>query len=198
MNCLFRNHLDVGYNGIPMTGFINNILNIYFHQYFPRAAILAEQVRQLTPDDTFIYTTHPWLLNMFFNCPPNFVLAGIQLICPTAAEMSLIERAIRTGAITWQGGAMNMEYEWMDERALNASLDISVALARRFNVPVPCVISLRDVPGLPITMVRSINQFFSQYCPYKPLVTVGVNAGEKKNVDMFAFDHFFFSSSSGY
>ena len=147
-----------------MTGFINNILNIYFHQYFPRAAILAEQIRRLTPDDTFVYTTHPWLLSMFFDCP-------------TTDEIQLIERAIRTGGITWQAGAMNMEYEWMDEHALNLSLDLSVSLAKRFNVPVPCVISLRDVPGLPITMVHLVNQYFSQYCSYKPMVTVGVNSG---------------------
>ena len=174
-----RNHLDVGYNGIPTTGFINNILNIYFHQYFPRAAILAEQIRQISPDDTFVYTTHPWLLSMFFDCPSNFILAGIQLKCPSEDELQLVERAIRTGAITWHAGAMNMQYEWMDERALNLSLDISVSLAKRFSVPVPCVISVRDVPGIPIAIVRSLNQYFSQYCPYKPMVTVGVNAGEK-------------------
>jgi hypothetical protein len=163
-----------------MTGFINNILNIYFHQYFPRAAMLAEEIRQLTPDETFVYTTHPWLLSMFFDCPPDFVLAGIQLNCPTKEELQLIEQAIRTGGITWQAGAMNMEYEWMDERALNLSLDLSVSLAKRFNVPVPCVISLRDVPGLPITIVRSVNQYFSQYCAYKPMITVGANTRQKQ------------------
>jgi len=176
----FRNHLDVGYNGIPTTGFVNNILNIYFHQYFPRAAVLAQHIRQLSPTDTFVYTTHPWLLSMFFDCPPDFILAGIQLICPTPDELHLIERAIRTGSITWQGGAMNMQYEWMDERALNLSLDLSVSLAKRFNVPVPCVISVRDVPGVPISIIGSLNRYFSQYCPYKPMVTVGVNNGARR------------------
>jgi hypothetical protein len=190
---LFRNHLDVGYNGIPTTGFINNILNIYFHQYFPRAAILAEQIRQITPEDSFVYTTHPWLLSMFFNCPSNFVLAGIQLKCPSDDELELIERAIRTGAITWHGGAMNMQYEWMDERVLNLSLDLSVSLAKRFNVPVPCVISVRDVPGIPMSIIRSLNQYFSQYCPFKPMVSVGVNAGKRnfmvlrKDTDLVLF-----------
>ncbi|CAF4323680.1 unnamed protein product, partial [Adineta steineri] len=169
------NHLDVGYNGIPTTGFINNILNIYFHQYFPRAAILAEQIRRISPYDTFVYTTHPWLLNIFFHYPSNLVLAGIQLKCPSKDELELIERAIRTGAITWHAGAMNMQYEWMDERALNQSLDLSVSLAKRFNVPVPCVISVRDVPGIPIAIIRSLNQYFSQYCSFKSMVTVGVN-----------------------
>ena len=161
-----------------MTGFINNILNIYFHQYFPRAAILADQIRQISPKDSFVYTTHPWLLSMFFDCPPNFVLAGILLKCPSKDEKDLIERAIRSGAITWHAGAMNMQYEWMDERALNYSLDLSVALAYRFNVPVPCVVSVRDVPGIPIAIVGSLNRYFLRYCPYKPMVTVGVNAGQ--------------------
>jgi hypothetical protein len=173
-----RNHLDVGYNGIPATGFINNILNIYFHQYFPRAAILAEQIRRISSDDTFVYTTHPWLLSMFFDCPSNFVLADITLQCPSDDELQLIERAIRRGDITWHAGAMNMQYEWMDERALNLSLDLSVSLAKRFDVPIPCVISVRDVPGIPIAIVKSLKQYFSQYCSYKPMVSVGVNAGK--------------------
>jgi hypothetical protein len=142
--------------------------------------MLAEQIGQLYPSESFVYTTHPWLLSMFFDCPPDFVLAGIKLQCPTQDELQLIERAIRAGAITWHAGAMNMEYEWMDERALNLSLDLSISLAKRFNVSVPCVVSLRDVPGLPITMVRSLNQYFSQYCPYQPMVTVGVNTSQKQ------------------
>ena len=173
--------MDVGYNGIPTTGFINNILNIYFHQYFPRAALLADQIHRLSPDDSFVYTTHPWLLSMFFDCPANFVLAGIELNCPDKDELELVEQAIRSGGITWQAGAMNMQYEWMDERALNLSLDLSVALAKRFNVPVPCVISVRDVPGVPIAIIRSIKQYFSRYCPYKPMLTVGVNGGTNKS-----------------
>ncbi|CAF1051516.1 unnamed protein product [Rotaria sordida] len=177
IHVIHMNHLDVGYNGIPATGFINNILNIYFHQYLPRAAILAEQIHRISPDDSFVYTTHPWLLSMFFDCPSNLVLAGIQLKCPSSDELMLIERAIRTGAITWHAGAMNMQYEWMDERALNLSLDLSVSLAKRFNVPIPCVISLRDVPGIPLAIIQSLNQYFSQYCSYRPMVTVGVNAG---------------------
>lgn len=173
----YRNHLDVGYNGIPMTGFINNILNIYFHQYFPRAAMLAQQISRISPEDSFVYTTHPWLLSMFFDCPPNLVLAGIRLICPSQKELNLVERAIRDGSITWHAGAMNMQYEWMDERALNYSLDLSVSLAKRFNVPIPCVVSVRDVPGVPITIIASLKRYFSQYCTVKPMVSVGVNGG---------------------
>ena len=61
---------------------------------------------------------------MFFDCPSNFVLAGIKLICPSDDELQLIEIAIRTGAITWHAGAMNMEYEWMDALDVLYNLDI--------------------------------------------------------------------------
>ena len=44
VHVVFMNHLDVGYNGIPQVGFINNILNIYFHEYFPRASRLGDEI----------------------------------------------------------------------------------------------------------------------------------------------------------
>jgi hypothetical protein len=32
------NHLDVGYNGIkPEIGYVYNVVNKYFHQYYPLA-----------------------------------------------------------------------------------------------------------------------------------------------------------------
>lgn len=72
--------LDVGYDGIPQTtGFINNILNIYFHEYFPRAINLSQELRQKGYTENFIYTTHPWLVSMYSNCPQNFTLNNIML-----------------------------------------------------------------------------------------------------------------------
>ena len=42
VHAIFMNHLGIGYGGIyPETGFIVNILNIYFQEYFPRASNLA-------------------------------------------------------------------------------------------------------------------------------------------------------------
>jgi len=35
VHIIAMNHLDVGYNGIPELGLINNIMNIYFAEYFP-------------------------------------------------------------------------------------------------------------------------------------------------------------------
>ncbi len=70
---------DVGYNGIPKTGFINNILNIYFHEYFPRAIQLSQQLRNEKYLESFIYTTHPWLVSLFLDCPNNMVLSNVKL-----------------------------------------------------------------------------------------------------------------------
>ena len=42
VHAIFMNHLGIGYGGIyPETGFIVNILNRYFQEYFPRAINLA-------------------------------------------------------------------------------------------------------------------------------------------------------------
>ena len=71
--------LDVGYNGIPKkTGFINNVLNTYFTQYFPRAVNLSEELRRGGYVESFVYTTHPWLVSLYMDCP-QLVLNQIPL-----------------------------------------------------------------------------------------------------------------------
>lgn len=70
---------DVGYNGIPQTGFINNILNTYFHEYFPRAVNLSRELRDKQYQERFIYTTHPWLVSLYVDCPQGFILNNITL-----------------------------------------------------------------------------------------------------------------------
>jgi hypothetical protein len=60
---------DVGYDGLwpEELGFINNVLNKYFVEYFPRAIRLSEQLRILGYYEKFIYTTHPWLVSLYLN-----------------------------------------------------------------------------------------------------------------------------------
>ena len=70
VHVVFINHLDVGYDGIyPETGFIVNVLNRYFQEYFPRAINLAKVIKQWNPKLSFIYTTHPWLVSLYLDCP---------------------------------------------------------------------------------------------------------------------------------
>ena len=100
---------DVGYNGIPGLGLINNILNRYFHVYFPRAISVAAALRAHIPpvSERLIYTTHGWLAHLYVHCPPNFTLSGIMLQCPTAAEVSAFTNAVKMGDIVWHAGAFN-------------------------------------------------------------------------------------------
>lgn len=72
---------DVGYDGIsPEIGFINNILNRYFNEYFPRAVNLSEQLRAGEYVENFVYTTHPWLVSLYLDCPEHFRLSDIPLL----------------------------------------------------------------------------------------------------------------------
>ena len=59
-----RSHLDVGY-----TNTIASTLNDYFHIYFPRAIATAAAVNAPGQPPLFRYTSHAFLLDVFFDCP---------------------------------------------------------------------------------------------------------------------------------
>ena len=170
VHVVFMNHLDVGYNGIPKTGFINNVLNTYFIEYFPRAIQLAYEVDNMDSDSGFIYTTHPWLLTLYLNCPKNFTLSGVELYCPTPEEVQTMENALRSGHVTWHAGPMNMQVELMNWEFLQLMIKMATDLNDKYKC---CsrVWSLRDVPGMtaaaiPLLLKKGIKA-----------VTVGVNPG---------------------
>lgn len=62
---------DVGYyDGLDKdVGFISEVLNRYFMEYFPRAIYLSQQLQMEGYVENFIYTTQPWLVSMYLNCP---------------------------------------------------------------------------------------------------------------------------------
>ena len=178
VHVVFMNHLDVGYNGIyPQIGYINNVLNRYFTEYFPQAVELGSLLTEMHSEDTFVYTTHPWLLSFYFDCPTNMVLNGVGLKCPTEEEREILAAAIKAGIVTWHAGAMNMQYELMDVNSLLASFYIAQNLSESFNVSYSCSVSLRDVPGLPSSMLGVMKSYFAKLCSRQPLISVGVNPG---------------------
>ena len=147
VHVVFMNHLDVGYNGIPKTGFINNVLNTYFMEYFPRAVQMADEMQKIDPDSGFIYTTHSWLLYLYLNCPKDFVLNNITLYCPTPEEVQAMEQALKSGHVTWHAGPMNMQVELMPSPLIKMAVQMSDELSKKYKC---CsqVWSLRDVPGM--------------------------------------------------
>ncbi|XP_071155642.1 uncharacterized protein [Mytilus edulis] len=173
VHVLFMNHLDVGYNGIPQTGFINNILNTYFHEYFPRAVNLSRELRDKQYQERFIYTTHPWLVSLYVDCPQGFILNNITLKCPSDQDLKAFKEAVTIyGDITWHAGPMNMQMENMNEILLGLSLNISSDLDEMFNLTRKYrTLSQRDVPGMTQAIIPTLVKKGIQ------AVSVGVNPG---------------------
>jgi hypothetical protein len=164
------NHLDVGYNGIPEVGLINNILNRYFGIYFPRAVALAAAMRALNGTDRFIYTTHPWLLDLYLDCPINFSLSNITLVCPSAADVGAMEEALRVGDVAFHAAPFNIQYGGAFSQAmLDAIFTAPQRLAAKLGLPPPRVASLRDVPGAPRSLVAGLARNGIQ------VLSIGVN-----------------------
>jgi len=66
---------DVGYANYTIS-----VINEYFTEYFPRAVEIASGLQTGGYVETFIYTTHAWLVSLYLDCPPNLALAdGIRL-----------------------------------------------------------------------------------------------------------------------
>ena len=169
---IFMNHVDIGYDGIsPSVGYVNNVLNKYFHQFFPQAMKLVEVVK-LHPKLSFIYTTQPWLVSMYLNCPPNMVLSGIPLQCPNKEEVAAFAEAIKAGHIAIHAGAMNMQYGMMSSDSIIASVELASHVYQQLGIKQsPRVLSLRDVPGL------TKNSLTALYSAGVRAISVGVNGG---------------------
>ncbi|KAL5021154.1 hypothetical protein ScPMuIL_000309 [Solemya velum] len=155
VHVVFMNHLDVGYSELGKDlGFINFILNKYFTEYFPRAIQISRQLALLKYEETFIYTTHPWLVSLYISCPPDLVLSGIQLKCPSDSDVASFTNAVQEGYISWHAGPMNMQFEMMDESLADFSLKISEDLDKHFNITrTHRTLSQRDVPGMTAALI---------------------------------------------
>lgn len=152
VHIIFMNHLDVGYADL-----VNNILNEYFVTYFPRANALGSNLTAGGYVETFVYTTHPWLVSMYLDCPPNLVLSGIKLKCPTEKEKEDFISAVQKGYIAWHASAMNFQVEFLDSWLFDVSLKLSDELDKRFNITRKTkVMSQRDVPGMTQSVIPTL------------------------------------------
>eukprot|EP00948_MAST-09A_sp_MAST-9A-sp1_P004169 g4169.t1 len=163
---VFMNHLDVGYaihlyQGNPY-GFVSNVLNTYQKEYIPRAISLQKTLRALNREERFIYTTQPWLVSLYIDCPPNFKMAnGSKLYCPTQDELDDFYEAVKLGDITWHDGPFNLQPEnTMNEFLLEAGLNISSNLNKRFDLKDSLykTMSQRDVPSMTRAVIPILNK----------------------------------------
>jgi hypothetical protein len=174
VHLVMMNHLDVGFgeqNG-TQPGYINNVLNMYFEVYFPRAVRVALELHARGGTERLVYTTHGWLAHLYVHCPADLVLSGIALQCPPPADVAAFKEAARRGDIVWQAGAFNSQYELaFNADMVSEQFRLSRELADELRVPRSRVLSLRDVPGttrslIPLLVRNNITA-----------LTVGVNNG---------------------
>ena len=150
-------HLDVGYNGIPVVGWINNVLKVYFEEHLPRAVAMSQALRNRGGPETLITTTHAWLLDMYLHCPANFTLSGVPLACPSAADVASMRAAIVRGDVTFHAAPFNIEYGGAYSGLMvDEMMALPKRLADELGVPRPIVASLRDVPGAPRSLIPAL------------------------------------------
>jgi hypothetical protein len=136
-------HLDVGFTDLAVP-----VINTYFQRYFPDVLTYARAVADSRDPNLrafgYVFTSHPWLLSLYLDCPGELVPG---LACPTDTEAEAVRSAIRDGVITWQGNAFNLQASLMDPSLFEASLRMAHDLDRAFGKPPKRTVSLRDVPG---------------------------------------------------
>ena len=89
-----------------------------------------------------MYTTHPWLMSLYLDCPPNMNLSGIVLQCPDEAAVSGFDQCatltyirrsqiaafkagVMQGDIVWHAGPFNLQPENMEPTLFEAALGIA-------------------------------------------------------------------------
>ena len=167
VHVIFSNHLDVGFRAYNPEGwFAANVIDQALNQWIPdaitAAADLANFTQQANPhNDTYTWTTHPWLLSLALDCPPHM---GFR--CPDKSAIAAMERAVADGVISFHAFPFNVEAELYNRELFDFGIQLTHDLAARLHKPdgPPRVISQRDVPGvtravIPVMFNRSVRAF---------------------------------------
>jgi hypothetical protein len=157
VHLVFSHHLDVGLNKALQfaefcNGFATKIVQQYFDDFIPRAIRLAKELDK--DEDSFAYTLHPWIASLYVDCVPWDVPDGCplnpgKLRCPSKAEVSEFDDAVRRGHLLWADSPMNLNTGIVgDPGMFEALFDIAGALNERYNLTKAArVWSNVDVPG---------------------------------------------------
>ncbi|CAK0792252.1 unnamed protein product, partial [Prorocentrum cordatum] len=135
---LQSNHLDMGYKDM-----LPGLIDLYFDEYFPRAAAVGAELRKAGGQARLRWMTHPYLVSLYVSCPP-----GLGLHCPGEDELAVFQEAVTAGDIWWQGFPANAELAIMDPSLIEASVAMTHELDDLFGVPRKRAVSTRDVPGM--------------------------------------------------
>jgi hypothetical protein len=153
-------HFDAGYADTT-----SNILNEWFHTYFPRALSLGLELDARGGAERLHFLAQSWIVSLFLDCPPS--IPG--LVCPSPAEIANFTRAVKAGYVYWHAFPFNGEPELMSASMFDAALDLTFALDERFGLPHKKTLSQRDVPGMTRAVIPALSR------AGVGAITIGVN-----------------------
>lgn len=87
-------------------------------------------MRRVGHGDSYVYTTHAYLLSLFLDCPP-----GMGLRCPGPVLRAKVLNGALRGDITWHAHPHNAQYELYDSSLLEFSLQLVHDLDDRLGMP---------------------------------------------------------------
>lgn len=186
------NHFDAGYASLTA-----DVINLYFDEYFPRAANVGKQLRS-TGNGALRWMTFSYIVSLFFDCPSN-----MNLHCPNATNRNIVKNAIAAEDIVWPAFPHNAELATGDNSFLRFGVKLSQNLAIKLNGSTvsASVLSTRDVPGMPRasllelknTGVRALSEGMNGRMVPVNVPPAFVWKNEKQNVSKpFSFLLFFF------
>lgn len=142
-------HFDAGYADTT-----SNILNEWFHTYFPRALSLGLELDARGGAERLHFLAQSWIVSMFLDCPPS--IPG--LVCPSDAEVKNFTRAVKAGYIYWHAFPFNGEPELMSASMFDSALNLTFSLDDRFGLPHKMTLSQRDVPGMTRAVIPALSR----------------------------------------
>ena len=102
------NHLDIGFSCKGCGGsssprekletmpapYTWELLNFYMNEAFPMAINTSTVLAERNSTDSYVYTTHCWLVSFFLDCPADWP----NLRCPSAELVTAFRDAVSKGA----------------------------------------------------------------------------------------------------
>ncbi|CAL1525890.1 unnamed protein product [Lymnaea stagnalis] len=173
VHIVFMNHLDVGYyDGLDQdAGFAVQVLNRYQSEYFVRAINISRNLINLGYTERFLYTTHPWLVSLYLDCP-DIKLMGVQLKCPNKTEQDDFRKAVVEGHIAWHAFTMNIQTDFLGANLFSFGLELGQKLDDMFGIHrTHATMSQRDIPG----MTKALLPLLASHGV--KAISVGVNPG---------------------
>jgi hypothetical protein len=150
IHVIFKTHLDVGFTDLARI-----VTASYINHFIPQALQVAEQMRDASSDDRFVWTTGSWLIYEYLE----------QSNRDNRARM---EKAIAAGDIAWHGLPFTTHSELMDAGLFRFGLTLAQELDARFTKRTIAA-KMTDVPGHTIGIVPLLAEAGIQF------LHIGVN-----------------------